>query len=109
MSPPNVVCCHWGRYRSTRDLLANDPRVSLDNPVFEQIHTDGVGTHRAAGTAVRVGDVERGATLAAPWLGQHTEEVLSSVLGLDGPAIGRLMDAHVVAGPQQDPYRARAE
>ncbi len=101
------VC--WGRYRSVRDLLANDPRVSLDNPVFEQIHTEGVGSHRAAGTAVRVGGMERAATVPAPWLGQHTEEVLVSVLGMDGASVGRLMDARVVAGPHQDPFHAGAQ
>ena len=101
------VC--WGRYRSVRDLFANDPRVGLGNPIFGQIDTAGVGTHRAAGTPVRVAGMERADTVPAPWLGQHTEEVLSSVLGLDSPAIGRLMDARVVAGPQQDPHRPVAK
>jgi len=100
----HTVC--WGRYRTVSDLLANDPRVSLANPVFEQLTTPGVGTHRAAGTAVAVAGRERSATVPAPWLGQHTEEVLSGVLGLDAGAVGRLMDAGVVAGPQRDPYRA---
>jgi 2-methylfumaryl-CoA isomerase len=42
----------------------------------------------------------------APWLGQHTEEVLMSVLALGGAAIGRLMDARVVAGPRHDPFHS---
>ena len=96
------VC--WGRYRTVSDLVANDARVSVANPVFEQIQTAGVGRHRAAGTAVRVGGTQRAPTVAAPWLGQDTDAVLSEVLGLDSGAIGRLMDSGVVAGPQRDPY-----
>ena len=96
------VC--WGRYRTVSDLVANDERVSVANPVFEQIQTAGVGPHRAAGTALRLVGAERTATVAAPWLGQHTDEILSGVLGLDSGAIGRLMDAGIVAGPQRDPY-----
>ena len=96
------VC--WGRYRTVSDLVAHDARVSVANPVFEQIDTAGVGLHRAAGTAVRIGGAARASTLAAPWLGQHTEEVLAGVLRLDSGAIGRLMDSGVAAGPQRDPY-----
>ena len=100
------VC--WGRYRSVTDLLANDPRVSLSNPVFAQIDTPGVGRHRAAGTPVRLDGDERAAPAPAPLLGQHTDEVLAGVLGLDAAAIGRLHDAGIVAGPEKDPLVGRA-
>jgi 2-methylfumaryl-CoA isomerase len=95
------VC--WGRYSTATQLLADDPRVSLANPVFERIATPGIGSHLAAGSAVRVTAMEREPTPAAPLLGAHTDEVLHEVLGLDGPAIGRLHDAGVVAGPERDP------
>ena len=99
------VC--WGRYRSVTGLLANDERVSLANPVFESLTTPGVGSHRAAGTPVTVADRARAPTAPAPWLGQHTEEILSGVLGLDAGEIGRMFDAGVVAGPERDPYRGK--
>src|SRR5690606_7689101 len=44
----HLVC--WGLCRSVRDLIANDPRVSLVNPVFKRMDTPGVGTHLAVGT-----------------------------------------------------------
>ena len=97
------VC--YGRYRTVTDLVANDARVSLANPVFEQIATPGVGCHRGAGTPVSVRGLPRQPTAPAPWLGQHTEEILGTVLGLGGAEIGRLFDARVVAGPECDPYR----
>jgi 2-methylfumaryl-CoA isomerase len=94
------VC--WGQYRTTRDLLANDPRVELSNPVWERINTPGVGEHLTAGTPVRACGEARSATRTAPLLGQHTDEVLQEVLGLDSGAVGRLHDAGLVAGPGCD-------
>ena len=93
----------WGRYSTVRELLASDPRVSLANPVFERIETAGIGEHLSAGAAVRVGGMERELTTPAARLGDHTDEVLHDVLGLDGAAIGKLHDAGVVAGPECDP------
>jgi len=100
------VC--WGVYRPVTDLLANDPRASRSNPVFGDMETAGVGKHLAAGSAVRVSDSAPGPTGPAPMLGQHTDQVLSEVLGLDSAAIGRLHDRNIVAGPDRDPTRARA-
>lgn len=104
------VC--WGLYRTTRDLVANDPRVAVRDgaPVqslFELLDTPGVGLHRAAGTPVRIGAEARGATSAAPLLGQHTDEVLQGVLGLDAAAVGRLHDAGIIAGPGRDPVASQ--
>jgi 2-methylfumaryl-CoA isomerase len=93
----------WGRYSTVRELLASDARVSSANPVFERLATSGVGEHLSAGAAVRVGGLERDATSPAPRLGEHSDEVLHEVLGLDSGAIGRLHDAGVVAGPERDP------
>jgi len=95
------VC--WGQYRTVRDLVANDPRVSLANPVFERMDTPGVGPHLVAGSPVRVMGEARSSGIAAPLLGQHTDEVLSEVLGLGPAEIGRLHDKSIIAGPDRDP------
>ena len=94
------VC--WGVYRTTRDLLEHDPRVGISNPVWEQIDTAGVGRHLAAGSAVRAMEESRTATVSAPVLGQHTDEILHEVLGLDSGAVGQLHDSGIVAGPECD-------
>ncbi len=89
----------WGPYRSVPELLAQDPRVGLTNPVFEAHDTVGVGHHLAAGSAVRQPGELRGVTAPAPVLGEHTDVVLAEVLGLSGKAIGALHDQGLVAGP----------
>jgi 2-methylfumaryl-CoA isomerase len=100
------VC--WGPYRTAREALHQDPRVSLANPVFERIDTPGVGVHLAAGATVRVGQEARTPTRPAPLLGADTDEVLHDVLGLDGAEIGRLHDARIVSGADRRPGAVEA-
>ena len=42
--------------------------------------------------------VERAPARCAPRLGEHTDEILADLLGLDSGEIGRLHDAGIVAG-----------
>ncbi len=93
----------WGPYRSVQQGLTEDARLSLANPIFEQLDTPGVGTHLAAGSAVRLSGLDRAPVSPAPLLGTHTDEVLHQVLGLSAAAIGELHDRGVVAGPEKDP------
>ena len=89
------VC--WGPYQTVREALARDLRLSEANPIFTRVDTAGVGRHLAAGAAVREMRHERGSTQPAPVLGQHTDEVLMNVLGLDAATVGALHDRGVVA------------
>jgi 2-methylfumaryl-CoA isomerase len=95
------VC--WGPYQTVREAMAKDSRVSEANAIFERVDTPGVGCHLAAGTSVRIVGNRRGATPPAPLLGQDTDQILMDVLRLDSAAVGKLHDAGVVAGPDQDP------
>ncbi|HWD68231.1 MAG TPA: CoA transferase, partial [Caulobacteraceae bacterium] len=97
----NRVC--WGQYRTPRDLIAHDPRLSEDNPIWEYMETPSVGPHLAAGAAVRsLGEIRRPIS-PAPLIGRHTDEILHEVLGLGTGEIGRLHDQGLVAGPDKDP------
>lgn len=95
------VC--WGEYKTPRQLLAGDARVSTTNPVFERIETPGLGSHLVAGATARISGLARTPVKPAPLIGEHTDDILSSVLGLGNTAIGKLHDAGVVAGPERDP------
>ena len=93
----------WGPYRSVQLGLAEDPRFSLHNPMFETQDTPGIGRHLAAGSPVRMPGEDRQQTPPAPLLGTHTDDVLAQVLGLSAAAIGALHDRGIVAGPERDP------
>lgn len=94
------VC--WGVYRTTTQMLAEDPRCSVDNPVFEEIAQPGVGSMLAPGSPLQFDGMDRQPVAAAPLLGEHTDEVLAQTLGLSSGEIGLLHDRGVVAGPVPD-------
>ena len=86
----------WGAYQPLEAALS-DTRLYKDNPVFEAIaHPSGL-TYPAPGAMASIPQDMRGDVRPAPKLGQHTDEVLSQVLGLSGGEIARLHDAGTVA------------
>ena len=71
-----------------------------DNPMFAVLDQPGIGRYPVAATPLQFGAVDRAPPQPAPVLGQHTDEILSSILGLPAHEIARLHDGRVVAGPQ---------
>ncbi len=91
------VC--WGPYQTFTELVEEDPRCSVENPLFEQVEQPGIGTYLMPGSPVELSAFERQPVRRAPLLGEHTDELLAEVLGLSDAEIGRLHDDGVVAGP----------
>lgn len=87
------VC--WSRYQGVAEL-ARDPACSPENPMFTCIEQPGVGEMLLAGIPMQFGAFPRQPARPAPQLGQHTEEVLSELLGIDAAQYGRLHDKGVV-------------
>lgn len=88
----------WGAYQ-TLDVALEDPRMFKGNPMFQDVtHPSGL-TYPAPGAMGSIPQDERGPVTPAPRLGQHTDEVLAEILGMDGGEIAKLHDAGVVAGP----------
>ena len=92
----NGVC--WGPYQTFMELVAQDPRCSTANPMFQEVEQPGIGTYLMPGSPLSFGGFERVPVRRAPILGEHTDEVLADVLGLSDAEIGRLHDSGVVAG-----------
>lgn len=86
----------WGRYRGMhevvtefRDLCSPAMLVELDQP--------GIGGVISARSPLRLGG-GYGRGTVAPRLGEHTDEVLTRVLGLSGAELGGLHDRGIVDG-----------
>jgi 2-methylfumaryl-CoA isomerase len=97
----NDVC--WGPYQTFRELVNDDPRCSLGNPLFDEVEQPGIGTYLMPGSPVSLSAFERQPVRRAPLLGEHTDELLADVLGLSEAEIGRLHDDGVVAGAIAEP------
>ena len=91
------VC--WGPYQPMSQA-AEDPRLFKGNPVYADIAHPSGRTYPAAGFAGSIPQEDRTPSRPASRLGQHTDEVLSEVLGLSATEIARLHDLGVVAGPE---------
>jgi 2-methylfumaryl-CoA isomerase len=86
-----------GAYQTFGQLLAEDPRAAAGGGLFADVDQPGAGRIRAPASPLRFSGVAQPPPLPAPRLGQHTDEILATVLGLSGTEIGRLHDAGVVA------------
>jgi 2-methylfumaryl-CoA isomerase len=88
----------WAPYLTFRELLQDRDAVH-DNPLFTVIDQPGIGSYPVAATPLQFGAVSRERPKPAPLLGQHTDEILSGILGLPSHEIARLHDEKIVAGP----------
>lgn len=96
-------CC-WGPYRSMIEA-ARDPALVGDNPLFAPSADNPSGAvYPAAGAFATIPGLARTPAAPAPRLGEHSDEILSRLLGLSSGAIGALHDRDVVAQSIQRPF-----
>jgi 2-methylfumaryl-CoA isomerase len=86
----------WSVFRDFATALAEDPDLSLANPMFARIEQPGIGAYRVPGTPMSFSDEARETPVRAPVLGEHTEEILADVAGLPDTEIAALFDAGLV-------------
>ena len=89
----------WGPYRTVGQALAQDPDLSTAHPMFSVLHQPGIGSYLTPASPLHFSKVPRLPARPAPRLGEHTDEILLSVLGLSSHEVGALHDAGIVAGP----------
>ena len=90
----------WGPFRTYEQMVAEDPFVSTDNPLFEEIDQPGIGRLLTPGSPLDFTTHPRTDVARGPILGEHSDEILSGILGMSEGKIGRLHDAGVIAGPE---------
>jgi formyl-CoA transferase/CoA:oxalate CoA-transferase len=84
---------------NTIDRVVAHPQVAARGVLVESDHPV-AGRVRSVGPPVRMSDTPGRVRAPAPLLGEHTEEVLSSRLGLTSAEIARLRDAGVIRAAQ---------
>jgi 2-methylfumaryl-CoA isomerase len=89
----------WGPFQDFVELVREDPRASPANPLFAEVEQPGIGRYPMPGLPLDFGAAAREPTRPAPRLGEHTDQVLSQVLGLTDGEIALLHDAGIAAGP----------
>ena len=89
--------CTYERYRTMHEA-ANDPQLVTNNPLFGPSPANpSAFEYPATRSFANMPEKDVGDPLPAPYLGQHSEEVLAERLGLSSGDIGRLVDAGTVA------------
>ena len=91
------VC--WGPYQTFEELVANDPRASVESTLFRNVEQPNIGTYLTPGSPVAFNADIPVEPVAAPALGEHTDLILNELLSLSDAEIGHLHDDGVVAGP----------
>jgi 2-methylfumaryl-CoA isomerase len=89
----------WGHFQDFSQLVREDPRCSEANPLFARVNQPGIGRYLIPGLPLHFAAEPALPPRPAPLLGEHTDIVLSEVLGLSSAEIGRLHDERIVSGP----------
>jgi 2-methylfumaryl-CoA isomerase len=91
----------WSVFRTFKQAIQEDPDCSTWHPMFDLVEQPGIGEYLMPGTPFEFGQFERSAPVPAPTLGEHTDEILSDLLGLSDVEITKLHADKVVAGPRR--------
>ncbi len=87
----------WSKYQSLYEAATTDVRLFVENPIFKSALNPSGLRYPIPGASARIEGVQREPAQPAPMLGRHTDEILSSVLGLSGNELGELHTDGVVA------------
>jgi 2-methylfumaryl-CoA isomerase len=93
------VC--WGLYRTLSQALADDPDLSTQNPILSMVKHPAGHSYLTPGAAATFSGAERLLPARAPRFAEHTDEVLTEVLGLSSGQIATLHDRNIVEGPEK--------
>lgn len=88
---------NWAPYRTVKQAVESTDRFGFGTRAMSEIMHPSGYRYPAPGAAARFEAFDRLPAAPAPKLGQHTDEVLATVLALPEDEIARLHDARLVA------------
>jgi len=91
----------WSVFRTFKQAVQEDPDLSVQHPMFSMIEQPGIGNYLTPGSPFEFSEFERQPPKRAAVLGEHTDEILSGILGLSDAETSRLREQKVVAGPRR--------
>ena len=74
----------WGPYQTFKQLVAEDPRCSTENPMFTEVEHP-VGTYLTPASPLEFSLHGRLPAVRSPRLGEHTEEILAELEAAPDP------------------------
>ncbi|WP_425091181.1 CoA transferase [Tropicimonas sp. S265A] len=96
----------WSEFRDFGRAVREDPDLSSQNPMFQDLDQPGLGRFPVPRSPVSFSQTDRPDACPAPELGAHTEEILGDVVGLPDREIASLFDDGIVAAPHKHIYFA---
>lgn len=90
----------WSMFQTFDEVVRTDPDCSPDGPLFSMVEQPGIGTYPVPGSPLEFSAMPRTEPTRAAVLGEHTDEILSTLLGMSSREITDLRDAGIVGGPR---------
>lgn len=88
-------CC-YGPYQTIKQAV-HDSALVGNNPIFGAASNPSGLAYPAAGSIASIPQLQRHPAKSAPMLGQHSDEVLATMLGLSSGSIAALHDKGIIA------------
>jgi 2-methylfumaryl-CoA isomerase len=90
----------WSVFRTFDQAVRTDDGFSTDGPLYSMVEQPGIGTYPVPGSPLDFSAVPRAEPRRAARLGEHTDQILSGVLGLSDNEISALRERSIVGGPR---------
>ena len=88
----------WGRYRTVHNLVTDPTSLMNLSGLMSKVEQPGIGTYSVPGPVLGFSSWQPGPPKPAPVLGQHTDEVLGELLGLEERELDDLRTRAIIGG-----------
>lgn len=86
----------WSKYQTFQELLNNDHRATVNNPIFTLSEQQGIGKLPNIASPIRFTNASNLGAQSAPLLGANTEEILQELINMSGTEIQDLKEKKII-------------